>query len=216
MKKNVSSPAIREKLREIARERYASRGSDFSWIRITRCDAYPEFAGKSLTEAAKLHGKDEYETAFDILRDCRTPPRAVYFSMCEEDVETVLAHPRAMICTDSGVAGKSASFHPRLVGAFPRALGRYVRERKVTTLPEMIRKMTSLPAHVYGLTGKGAIREGMDADLCIFDADRIIDRADYDHPTLRAEGLKAVLVGGEVAAENAVATGVRNGKLLVK
>lgn len=119
-----------------------------------------------------------------------------------------------MICTDSSVAGKSAFYHPRLRGSFPRALGRYVREQKVVSLPEMIRKMTSLPAKVYDLENKGYIRIGFDADICVFDPETIIDKATYIDPSQRAEGLNWVIVGGEVAAENAVYTGSRRGKVL--
>ena len=135
--------------------------------------------------------------------------------MCEEDVETVMRHPRAMIGTDSGVARNLTFYHPRLRGTFPRVLGRYVRERGVTTLPEMIRKMTSMPAQVYGFKNKGLIYEGFDADICIFDADKIIDHASFTDPTQRAEGLNYVLVSGVVVAENAVATGAKPAKLLL-
>ena len=126
---------------------------------------------------------------------------------------TVMRHPRAMICTDAAVAGDSVAYHPRLRGTFPRALGRYVREKQVTTLEEMIRKMTSLPAQVYGLAGKGKIAAGYDADLCIFDADTIIDRAEYADCHQRAEGLRYVLVGGEIVVENAVHNGKRNARM---
>ena len=74
-----------------------------------------------------------------------------------------------MICTDSGVAGAASIYHPRLRGSFPRAIARYSREMNVVSLPEMIRKMTSLPAHVYGLKTKGLVKEGMDADIIVFD-----------------------------------------------
>ena len=121
-----------------------------------------------------------------------------------------------MVCTDSGVAGSRTFYHPRLRGSFPRVLGRYVRERNVTSLPEMIRKMTSLPAYVYGLEGKGYLREGMDADICVFDPATILDHADYMEPTLGAEGLKWVIVNGQIAAENAQATGVAAGKVLLR
>jgi N-acyl-D-aspartate/D-glutamate deacylase len=84
----------------------------------------------------------------------------------------------------------------------------------VTSLPEMIRKITSLPAHVYGLTNKGRIAVGMDADICVFDPELIIDRAEFTNPHPRAEGLAWVIVEGVVAAENAVCTGATPGKLL--
>ena len=122
-----------------------------------------------------------------------------------------------MICTDNGsLINPDTVHHPRLRGSFPRVLGRYVREKRVTTLPEMIRKMTSLPARVYGLKSKGIIWEGMDADICIFDDKKIIDRAEYIKCFDRAEGLSYVIVGGEVAAEDAVYNGALKGKIVLR
>jgi N-acyl-D-aspartate/D-glutamate deacylase len=136
--------------------------------------------------------------------------------MCEADVQTVIAHPRAMICTDSGVAPKGTSFHPRLKASFPRAIARYVREKGVVSLPEMIRKMTAMPASVYGLKTKGLVWEGMDADLCIFDPETFRDCATFQQPDQRCCGLDHVIVGGKVAAVDAVATGELGGKLLYR
>lgn len=202
------------KLRAEFKERNVKKfGSDLSWVQLLTCTAYPEYTGLRVSEAAKLHGKDDYDTVFDII--AKQPAcQAAFFSMCEEDVQTVMAWSRSMICTDSGVTGKKISYHPRLRGAFPRVLGRYVRQKQVTSLPEMIRKMTSLPAHVYGLTAKGRIAVGMDADICVFDPETIIDRAEFTNPHLRAEGLQYVIVDGVIAAEDAVCTGKRPGRLL--
>lgn len=191
-------------------------GEDLSWILISKCPAYPQYEGKRLDEIAALHGTHVYDAVFDMIRDSKDMCTACFFTMCEEDVKKVLAHPRAMICTDSSVAGKATSYHPRLRGTFPRVLGRYVREMQVTAPEEMIRKMTSLPAMVYDLKGKGRIAEGYDADLCIFDAQTIIDRADYAACHLHAEGLRYVLVNGEIVVENAVFNGKRRGKVLLR
>ena len=206
----LRDPDLREQFKQYNVQK---RGYDLSWVLLNTCNQYPAYSGLRLTEAAKLHGKDVYQTLFDILE---TQPvcGACYFTMDEADVEYVMAWERTMICTDSSVAGNNQFYHPRLRGSFPRVLGRYVRERKVVGLPEMIRKMTSLPAQVYDLQGKGYIREGFDADICIFDPETIVDRATYTEPTHRAEGLHYVIVGGEIAAENAVATGKTAGKLL--
>ena len=209
-KENLKSTEIRENIKRINNERFASLGNDLSWVLICTCDGYPQYIGMTVKEAARLHGKDAYDTVFDMIQNSNDA-QACYFMACEGDVETVLAYPRAMICTDLGIAGKSKVFHPRLVGSFPRVLGRYVREKKVTTLPEMIRKMTSLPAYVYGFTKKGVLKEGYDADICIFDSERIIDKADYTNCTARAEGLNYVIVGGKVAVENSIYNGERNG-----
>lgn len=202
----------RRSIRQFCIERY---GEDLSFTLIPSCNLFPDHPGLRIPELAEIHGKDPFDTLFDIIQSDPTCS-AAYFTMCEEDVERVLAHPRAMICTDSSVAGNKSSYHPRLRASFPRVLGRYVRERKVTSLPEMIRKMTSMPAAVYGLTGKGLLVEGMDADICIFDPDTIIDRADFIDPTRKAEGLNYVLVGGQIVVEDAVYNGKRMGKVLLR
>lgn len=210
--RNLADPEIRAKIRQ---ENIDSFGDDdLSWAMIVHCPAFPQYVGLRLNEVAKRHGKDVYETVFDILEGSRNVCNVCYFTMCEEDVETVIAFPDAMICTDSSVARNHSAYHPRLRGTFPRALGKYVRERGVVSLPEMIRKMTSLPAYVYSLAGKGLLQEGYDADICIFDADTIRDRCDFTHPHERAEGLRYVLVDGKVVVEDAVFNGTRAAKLV--
>ena len=192
------------------------RGNDdLGWVMPVKCPAYPEYEGKRLNEIAKIHGKDVYDTMMDMIQEGKGVCNACFFSMCEEDVCRVMAHPRSMIGTDAAVMGDSTIYHPRLRGTFPRVLGRYVRERGVTDLPRMIAKMTSLPATVYSLKNKGLVMEGFDADLCIFDADKIIDRSDFTSCHNRAEGLNYVILGGEVVVENAVHNGKCNGKILL-
>jgi N-acyl-D-amino-acid deacylase len=199
-------------MKEFGRARW---GEDLSWVFVTSCDGYPEYIGKFLPEIAAIRGTDSYDAAYDIIEASKACG-ACYFTMCEEDVMRVLAHPRTMICTDSSVAGNSKAFHPRLKASFPRTLSHYVREKKIVSLPEMIRKMTSMPAAVYSLKKKGLVWEGMDADLCIFDPEKIRDMSRYDDPFPRCEGLHYVLVAGEVVVENAVFNGKRRGKVLLR
>ena len=206
----MADPALRAEFRARGLDKW---GEDLSWVQLTVCTAYPEYTGLRISEAAKLHGKDHWDTLFDILEK-QPGCSACYFTMCEEDVETVMSWERSMICTDSSIVGDKLTYHPRLRGSFPRVLGRYVRERKVVSLPEMIRKITSLPAHVYDLKGKGQIAPGYDADICVFDPQTIIDRATFTEPVHRAEGLSYVISGGEIVAENAVCNGKTPAKLL--
>lgn len=213
MAKTFSDPNERAKLIKGIRE---FDRCDVGRILITGCRSHSEYNGKTVSEIAEMCGKDEGETILDLIRDSRDNCDACFFGMCEEDVETILAYKRAMICTDSSVAKGRLVYHPRLRGTFPRVLGRYVRERKVTSLSEMIRKMTSLPATVYGLKGKGMLAEGFDADLCIFDAETIIDRAEYTDCTKKAEGLHYVILSGEVVVEDATYNGKRMGKLILR
>ena len=121
-----------------------------------------------------------------------------------------------MICTDSGVAGSATIYHPRLRGSFPRAIGRYAREKGIVSIPEMIRKMTSLPASVYGLKSKGLIKVGMDADLCIFDAEKICDKSDFLNFSENNVGLQYVIIDGKTVLENGVYNGTRAGKIYRK
>lgn len=189
--------------------------NEFEWVLVVYCKNHPEYEGVTLQKIADLRGQsdDRMQAAFDILRESGGACNACYFTIGEDDVEYVLAHPRAMICTDASVARGQSIYHPRLRGTFPRALGHYVRERSVTSLPEMIRKMTSLPASVYGLQGKGRIEIGADADLCIFDSEEIADQADYQHCTRKNKGLYYVIIDGEVVLEDNVYLGKRCAKI---
>ncbi len=182
----------------------------FDWVLIID----GEYRGKYISEIACITGKTVYDTIMDLVKDSVNSMRCCYFMMCEEDVEMVLSHPMAMVGTDGVGYGKGKIFHPRAVASFPRVLGKYVRERKVATLPEMIRRITSMPAEVYGLKTKGLLKEGYDADICIFDADKIIDKADYVNCEARAEGLNYVIVNGKIAVKDATATGVKAGRII--
>jgi N-acyl-D-amino-acid deacylase len=127
----------------------------------------------------------------------------ILFIADEGDVQAILRHPLQIACTDGLLGGKP---HPRLYGTFPRILGHYCRELGVLPLPEAIRKMTSAPAARLGLRDRGILRPGMKADLVVFDAERVIDRATYDEPRRPPEGILHVFVNGRHA--------VRDGELL--
>ena len=136
--------------------------------------------------------------------------------MSEEDLCRVLQWPRAMVGTDGAFVPGREGGHPRAFATFPRVLGRYVREQKVITLENAIRKMTSLPAMVYNLPTKGLIREGMDADLVLFDPETVGDNATYAVPQQKNTGLDFVIVAGKIAVRDNVATGVLAGSQLRK
>lgn len=207
----LRDPELRKTVTQWCTERW---GDDMSWVLLTNCEKRKDLIGKTVAEAAALDGKDPYEEMWDLI--CDGYATACFFSQSEENIKTILAHPRVMVCTDSGVAKGRSHFHPRLRGTFPRVLGKYVREEKVTALPEMIRKMTSLPAHVYGLSTKGKIAVGMDADLCIFDAETIIDGSDFIRCTLPNKGLHYVLIGGKIVLENNTYNGTRAASVIAK
>lgn len=193
----------------------AKWGNDLSWVIITVCGGHPEYSGKTVNEIADMKGQtDRFDTVFDIMREGNGLSNICTFMMCEDDVEYVMKHPRAMLCTDAAVRTSNTYCHPRMIGSFPRILGRYVRERRVTSLPEMIRKMTSLPAKVYGLSSKGIIAEGYEADICIFDADRIIDTADFINFDLPNKGIEYVVIGGKIVCEKGKYNGVRAAEVM--
>ena len=207
----LDDPEYRARMHKWNEEKW---GTDYGWTQIT-ASAIKEYSGLRIPEIAKKLGKDDIDTVLDIMRDCRLSVSACYFTMCEEDLMHVMSNPRAMICTDSGVASPDAkAYHPRLRGSFPRALGRYVRERKVVSLSEMIRKMTAMPARVYGLKTKGLIWENMDADICIFDENTIADKCTFTDCKKKAEGLYYVLVAGEVVVRDAEYLGKRNARFV--
>lgn len=210
----LNDPKLCEAIKDDLRSLY---GDDLSWILVTRCPKIREMEGMRVSQIAEYFGmEDQYEAAHHVLRLTDCDMSGCYFSMCEEDLEYVIAHPRAMICTDSSVARGANKYHPRLRAAFPRAIGRYVREKQVVSLPEMIRKMTSLPAHVYGLTHKGLLAEGYDADICIFDPETIGETSDFVNCSLPNVGLTYVIINGKVVAKDGVYNGTRAAKVYKK
>lgn len=210
---NVKDPKTRQKIIEYNESIYDI--SHIDWALITRCAGHPEYNGKYICEIAKMMGCSDIEAALNLIEISGNACSACFFSMCEEDVITVIKHPRSMICTDSSVATTDAPYHPRLRASFVKAIRRYVRELGAVTLPEMIRKMTSLPAHVYSLNSKGLIKVGYDADICIFDYERLTDKSDYADPFPKSEGLNYVIVSGEIVCEDGVYTGKRPGKFIL-
>lgn len=207
---NLANPEIRAEIK--SKSPYAGKRID--WILVTSCGKHTEYVGKYVCEIADMMGCDDLEAALRIVELSNNNASSCAFTINEEDIATVIAHPRAMICTDSSVSKGASAYHPRLRASFPRAIRRFVRELQVVSLPEMIRKMTSLPAYVYSLEGKGVIKEGFDADICIFDYEKLTDMADYANPGARAVGLNYVIAGGVVIARDAVYTGEHPCKLI--
>ena len=133
----------------------------------------------------------------------------------EEDLVRILKYPAASIACDCG-ATLNTRQHPRAWGSFPRVLGRYVREQRVLTWEDAIRKMTALPASTIGMIDRGFIAPGMAADITVFDPNTVIDRATYDDPAQLSEGIRDVIVNGAVAVRNGKPTGERSGRVLAR
>jgi len=173
---------------------------------------HPEWVGQSLAEIARLAGKDPFETAFDLLADERLGVAMVSFSQDEGVMERFLGQPFVNICTDGLLGGRP---HPRAYGTYPRILGRYVREKKLLTLEEAVRKMTSQAAAAVGLGDVGRVEEGLRANLVVFDPDEVADKATFEDPVQYPVGIRDVLVGGEFVVRDGKPTGQRPGKVLV-
>lgn len=204
----LSDPQV---VAQIKQQNLAKWGADLGWVLVNVCPSHPEFLGKNMNEVAEILGMDTFDAVYELLRQDAGAVSCTFFAMAEEDVEKVMKFPRTMICTDSRAHGKKIQHHPRLRGSFPRALGVYVRERKVLSWEEMIHRMTDMPATFFGLKNKGLVKVGYDADLCIFDPERIIDKCDFIDCLAHAEGLNFVLVNGQVVAKDAYHTGARPG-----
>ena len=173
------------------------------------------FEGRTLAEIGRLEGKDPADAAFDLIVEEDGDIGIILFNiMSEDDIERLMGQEFSMFGSDGLYVLPGARPHPRLYGTFPRILGEYVRRRGVIPLEEAVRKMTSLPAQRLGLAQKGLIKEGMDADIVIFDKDEIEDRATYQDPCRYPNGVYYVIVNGEVVVENGKHTGKRPGKLL--
>ena len=167
--------------------------------------------GLNLVELGKLRHKDPYDATFDLLLEENNAVGMVDFYGTEDHVKTFMKRPEMNACTDGLLSGKP---HPRVYGAFPRILGKYVREEKALTLEEAIYKMTKKPATAFHIQKRGELKAGYFADLTIFDKNTIIDKGTFTDPTQYPEGIKYVLINGNIAIDNGQFTGKRNGKVL--
>jgi len=178
--------------------------------KVTWSVPHPELSGKWLVDIAAGWGVDLVEAARRLL-----PAGAIYFQMDEADVRRIMAHPRSMIGSD-GLPHDSFP-HPRLWGTFPRVLGHYARDLQLFSLETAVHKMTGRVADVFGLADRGVIRTGAFADLVLFDPETVRDAADFDNPTLPAEGIAETWVGGRSAyVFGQGATAARAGRLVTQ
>jgi N-acyl-D-amino-acid deacylase len=163
---------------------------------------HPEFVGKNLAEAGALSNKSDSRVseeaaadfAFDLLAEERMGVGMISFSQSEEVVQKIMREPYVNVCTDGLLGGKP---HPRAYGTYPRILGRYVRELNVLKLEEAVRKMSGLAAETFSLKHYGCIEEGWQANLVVFDPQRVIDRATFEDSKQYPEGIEHVIVEGQ-------------------
>ncbi len=192
-----------------------ARGAGLEGIVISVC-RNPDFLGKSISQIAQQTQRNPWDVIFDLLAQEGLGCMAVFFMMCEDDISRILGDPWTMVGSDGMPSLGAGRIHPRMSGTFPRILSRYARERKLLSLEEAVRKMTSLAAFTFGLKGKGLLKQGMDADMVLLDPDRVKDRATYQEPHLSPEGIRLVMVNGQVAAKDGELTGARPGKPILR
>ncbi len=225
--RRLSDPTVRQRLREDLEayrrgERasaFLGTGPDNILIAEVASDENRWMHGLSLAQIAARLGKDPLDAAVDLLIQEKGRVNAVFFTMHEDDVRRALAHPLGCLCTDAAAVcpdgpTSRAAPHPRAYGAFPRFLGKFVRDEGIVSWPEAVRKCTSLPAARLGLADRGVIKPGAAADIVVFDPAEIADRAEYGNPHQLSVGVRWLLVNGVISIAGGEFTGKLGGRPL--
>jgi N-acyl-D-amino-acid deacylase len=187
--------------------------SDFTSEKLKPLD------GKSLAEIARIRGKDPIETIMDLLSENEAGIGAMYFLMSEENVRKEITKPWISFGSDEASQAPEGVFlkstpHPRAYGTFARVLGKYSRDEKLVALPEAIRRLSALPATNLGLDHRGFLKEGMFADVVVFDPATIADHATFENPAQYATGMKNVFVNGREVLRDGEHTSAKPGRAL--
>lgn len=191
---------------------------NYQYALVARYGADTTLNGKRITEINQLKGRkpkaiEEAETILEMIENGSA--QMVYFSMDEEDLKRIMRYPFNMFASDAGIARYGSGVpHPRAYGTNARVLGQYVRMLKVISLEEAIRRMTSLPAQKFQLRDRGLVREGMAADVVVFNADQIGDPSTFDKPHAYSTGFQYVVVNGQLVLDQNKHTGARSGVVL--
>lgn len=218
----LKAPAFDARIRAHLADLEKSYGSwDKILITDVGSDKNRDLEGRNVLEAANGAGKPAFEFMRDLLIEESDRVGMVAFYGNEEILKRVLSHPLAGVGADGSARAPYGPLakgkpHPRNYGCFPRVLGKYVREEKIVPLEEMIRKITSMPAAHMGFVRRGQIKVGWAADICVFDPDRIIDKATFKEPAVYPEGVEKVIVNGQVVVGEGEHTGRLPGKVLRK
>jgi len=218
-KKRLADKATREKAINDTKEALKRSGfKDYSFAVVASYGPDKSFNGKSIAEITKIvRKKSDVTSQIEQMLEMYEAGGAgmIYHGMDEGDVKRIMQEPFTMIASDSGVRQIDESVpHPRGYGNNARVLGRYVRELKLISLEDAIRKMTSLPAQTFGFRDRGLIREGFAADFVIFDENTIADQATFDKPHQFPAGISYVIVNGETVLANGQMTEARPGVAL--
>jgi len=222
MRKRLVNPESRKKVLYELKNGIPSKNSDPKDVMLLgfKKDSLNKlYRGKRLDEISILHGKDEDETMLDLLVADKTSIPAIFFLMSEFNVQKMMKQPYVSICSDAASYAAEPpdiedGIHPRAYGSFSKLLSDYVREEKILTLEDAIRKMTSLPASNLKLKKRGQLAKGYFADVVIFDKNKIDDKATYEKPHQYAEGMLHVFVNGVQVLKNGNHTGARPGRAI--
>src|ERR1700704_5116435 len=225
--KRLRDPAMREKIKAEVRidsdaweNLYLAAGSPEKIILVGfKSEKLKPLTGKSLAEVAKMRGKDSIETIMDLISEDESRIGTIYYLMSEENVKKELSKPWISFGSDEASQAPEGVFlksnpHPRAYGNLSRVLRKYCRAEKATTLPEAVRRLSVLPATNLGLHHRGFIKEGMFADVIIFDPATIADRATFEKPHQYAVGMKHVFVNGVQVLKDGEHTGAKSGRAL--
>jgi N-acyl-D-aspartate/D-glutamate deacylase len=215
--KDPASRARLKKDKDFATWAEEHGGWDGIALARARTEKNRQYEGKRIAEIAKLRGdRDPMDTCIDIMADEGGNVSGIFHTMSEDDVRTVMRLPWVAVASDGSAINLEAPGvpHPRNYSTAVRVLGHYVRDEKVLTLPEAVRKMTSLPASILGLTDRGQLKAGAAADVVIFDPATVGETNSFEKPKSYAKGVPYVLVNGVVVIENGEHTGARPGKPL--
>jgi dihydroorotase/N-acyl-D-amino-acid deacylase len=224
----LKDPALRERIKAEMDDAdttgwenqwYGSGGGDGVMVASVLNSDLRKYEGMTLTQVGRAMGKDPRDALIDLVIADQGHTACIISIMAEEDVRAALAHPLVSIDTDSGAKAEDGPLsesrsHPRAWGTFARILGKYVREEKLLTLEEAIRKMTSRSAMRVGLHDRGILKPGMAADITIFDPATIRDVATFEDPNHYSVGVRHVFVNGRAVVANGAITGERPGRPL--
>jgi N-acyl-D-aspartate/D-glutamate deacylase len=218
--------ALRDPARRAILKRTSEQGIDggFAWIkavgyssmRITTSRDRPALIGKYISELAAEKKQDPFDLVSELITGGRDTIGITLGAIKEADVRELMVQPWNMIASDGGYADNKSrpQGHPRATGTFPRVIGHYVRDVKLLTLEEAVRKITSLPADFVGLRDRGRVEEGLAADLAIFDPATVADKSTWEQPQLMAVGIPHVMVNGVFVLRDGKLTGRTPGRYL--
>jgi len=216
----LKSPETETRIKQATLKKIALLGSwDSVMITSVNLEKNKSMQGKTVARIVGESKQDAYEFVRSLIIEEENQVSMVGFGMNEDNTKQILAHPFCMPASDGSALAtygplNQGNPHPRSYGTFPRVLGKYVREEKIVSLPEMIRKMTSLPATRFSLAGRGHIAEGFMADLVAFDPEKVRDKATYSQPHQYPEGIEWVIVNGDVVVEHSEHSGKLPGRVL--